>query len=412
MKSESDTLHWVYAPHAALNRAIADIERRYPPQKPAGLAAFRAILNRFDDPHLRLPPVFHVAGTNGKGSTLAFLQALLESTGHRVHKFTSPHLVRFEERIVLGGSDIASDPLLDIIREIDRRLEDGSVSFFEFFTLAAFILFARHPADAVLLETGLGGLLDATNVIENPAATLLTHISFDHQHILGSRLADIARQKAGIIKPFAPVIVAPHQDPAVVGVFLKVAGDKGAPLVIADIDPSHPLPQMQGAHQVENAATAITAMRQAGFPMDIAQGLKNAHWPGRLQKLESGRLLDHVPGGTEIWLDGAHNDSGSAVLTRHIRDHWGDRPLSVLFALKRGKDLSDIIAPLLPLAADITAIDMPHHDLMMPAASYGFPVRKNVAEAIASLAADTPRRILVTGSLYLVGQALRENQEL
>lgn len=403
---------WTYTPDPTLEQLITDIAHRYPVQRVEGLSGFREALRLAGDPHLvAMPPVFHIAGTNGKGSTLAILQAMMEGAGKVVHKFTSPHLIRFEERIVVSGSPVTPNMLCRAIHDLDADLDDGAVSFFEFFTLVAFRLFAAHPADAVLLETGLGGLQDSTNVIDRPAAVLLTRISLDHRHILGDTIAEIAAQKAGIIKEGVPVIVAPHQDPAAMAVFRAAAAAANAPLIEAEIDTALPAPEkLPGAHQKENAATAVAALKAAGFDGDILSGLKNATWPGRLQRLDAGHLVDMLPSGAEMWVDGAHNDSGVEVLCAHAAAHWNDRPLHILFAMKSGKEAADILPPLRKLADRMISVAMPDHPLMAPADSYGLPVAENLTAALRMLADANGARILVAGSLYLVGQVLRENE--
>lgn len=405
------------------------------------------LLNRLDNPHLKLPPVFHVAGTNGKGSTLAFLQAIFEAGGKTVHKFTSPHLVRFEERIVVGGRMISPELLLGLIDECDRAARGDRISFFEFFTALAFLAFSRLSADAVLLETGLGGTEDATNVIPFCEAAILTRISYDHMRLLGEGLVDIAQHKAGIIKPRCPVVIAPQPDSDVVALFLRTAVAQGAPVSLARRDwraqatensfdysgrafsGSLPLPSLSGEHQIVNAATAIAALENSRFSdlLDqkiLARGLQMARWPGRLQRLTSGTLSALLPKGAEIWVDGAHNDSGAEVLARQI-GVWGpEKPLHIITAFKKKKDAEGFYRPLSGLAKSVHAVGFPIDAPMLLPEELCEALRRtgfanvnsaeNIEDAIraAAFSSDPPGRILITGSLYLAGHALKINGDI
>lgn len=434
---------WTYSPVAELEGAIRDIRHRYPADYPAGLARMRSFLERLGNPHQKLPFVFHVAGTNGKGSTLAFLQAAFEAGGLAVHKYTSPHLVRFEERIVLAGKDIDPAGLLALIGECDRAAGAGGVSFFEFFTGLAFLAFSRTPAAAVLLETGLGGLHDATNVVAGPRLlSLLTRISFDHTHILGATLPEIAGQKAGIIKPGCAAIVAPQASAEVEGVFAREAQRLGAPLFrhgrewsvrpqapgfeyqSAQLKLLLPGPALQGRHQVDNAGTALAALEQSPYAFLLGQqnlekALAAVSWPARLQRLSGGALSSLLPAGWELWLDGAHNDSGAEVLAAQAA-LWGrEKPLHLLTAMKKTKDISRFYQVLLPHLATVQTVDVAHIEApMIPAGvlcdqirALGHPSVGTAANLESALRALTfqfsaPQRIIIAGSLYLAGHVL------
>ena len=433
---------WTFSPVAAIEQAIQDVRKKCPPMLPAGLDRPLRLMEKLGGVHRRMPPVFHVAGTNGKGSALAFLQAVFESGGLSVHKFTSPHLVRFEERIVVAGKEIGADMLLDLITECARAAEGETVSFFEFFTALGFLAYARAPADATLLETGLGGTFDATNVVERSVA-LLTRISFDHMRILGQTLPEIAANKAGIMKRGCPAVTAP-QSPEVMAVFEARAAATGARLFAAGRDwrtvpgdgffdyegPSFkvrlPLPRLIGPHQIVNAGTALAALGQSEFSHLLKQDILDramaaVSWPGRLQRLERGALTDLLPPGWELWVDGAHNDSGAEVIVEQAKA-WGEaKPLHIITSFKRNKDTEGFYERLVGVPRTIQAVNatfdapmMPPQELCAGLQNLGFShaaAAENLESALQSLAFQfaTPQRILITGSLYLVGHALKLN---
>jgi dihydrofolate synthase/folylpolyglutamate synthase len=383
-----------------------------------------------------------VAGTNGKGSTLAFLQAVFEAGGMVVHKFTSPHLVRFEERVVVSGREIGADMLLDLIDECSRAAESETVSFFEFFTGLAYLAYARQPADVTLIETGLGGTFDATNVVEKSVA-LLTRISFDHMRLLGDTLVEIAGNKAGIIKRNCPAIVAP-QVPEVTDVFLSKAKEMAAPVSLWGREWKTesagdsfeyqgkassfrlPRPRLIGSHQVINAGTALTALEVSDFKSLLTQdilcrAMNNVTWPGRLQRLDHGHLADLLPKNWELWVDGAHNDSGADVIVEQAQNWGASKPLHIITGFKQKKDTEGYYERLVGVPKTITAvranIDAPMvtpQELCDDLKQMGFQdVRPaaNLESAIQSLTFQftEPQRILITGSLYLVGYALKVN---
>ncbi len=415
----------------------------YPKAIDLSLDRVEALLHRLGDPQDSLAPVVHVAGTNGKGSVIAFLRAFLEAAGFRVHAFTSPHLLRFSERIRVAGETIGEAALTDLLEECETVNQGDPITFFEITAAVALLAFTRAPADVVLLETGLGGRLDATNVIARPALTVLTPVSIDHQHYLGDSLEEIASEKAGILKP-GVACVAAAQEPAAAGVIAERARAVGAPLLAegeawsARGEAGHlvfrglggartlPAPALAGAHQVRNAGQAIAcAEALAGLPVSeaaLAQGLVGVRWPGRLQRLEDGVLAQALPEGWELWLDGGHNAAAARALAAHA-ENWGDRPLHLVLGMMRNKDPRGFLAPLAAHAAGVHAVAVPGEAGSLAAADVAAAARalgleaasaSGIADALAAIAggaddASGPARVLITGSLYLVGAALREN---
>lgn len=429
-------LHWHYSSNPALERAVSDILTRYPQNMRLGLDNIRIALAALGDPHLSLPPVFHAAGTNGKGSTLAFAEAILKTGGRVVHKFTSPHLVRFNERFVIANEELEDDVLMALIGEIEAavKISGAAVSFFEFFTVLFFYAAARYPADAVLLETGLGGLLDSTNVIEHNACAIITRLSFDHTHILGTSLQDIAQQKAGIVKKDCPVVIAPQPCRDIFDVLpqaktfsVDVAADNFR-YKDEQYNFTLALPNLGGAHQAVNAGAAIAAIAQTNFrdlltTENLSRAMQNVNWPGRWQHVTEGVLARILPKGWELWLDGAHNDSGAEVLAAELARRGGDK-WHLLTAFKSRKDPAEFYAPLAPYMASVSVIDgeflsdmpipmLPATELRRYLETQGLSVHisPDLESALARLAVefDKPQRILIAGSLYLVGHALKVN---
>ena len=436
--------------NAAAPTSAAILERiaaSYPPSPTQTLhPAYFDLLNKLGDPHKHLPPVLHVAGTNGKGSTCAFLRAVLEAAGYRVHVYTSPHLVTFHERIRLGGHLIAEDALTALLLEIERHAAPGAVSHFELATIAAFTAFARQPADYVVLETGLGGRLDATNIVERPLATAITRISFDHGHILGSTLADIAAEKAGIMKPGVPCCIGYQADNRLDRVFARIAAEQQTPLLRFGydwrVDPAGsksfryidrlgmldlPLPALIGAHQVANAALALAVLR-LGAQLELGRapcvkGLQTVEWPARLQRLRQGPMVDLLPPGWELWLDGGHNDSAGEVLAQQAgqwrqQDGAAPKPLLVVYGMLNTKQPQEFLQPFAPVIAALRAVAIPDHPNSLPvgeavaaAQAAGIPDAApalDVRQAVQNLTQQQakPARILICGSLYLAGHVL------
>lgn len=409
------------------------------------LERITALLGKMGNPEKRLPPVIHVAGTNGKGSTIAFMRAMLEAAGAKVHVYTSPHLVRFHERIRLGadggGVLVSEDILTDAFERVEKANAGDAITFFEITTVAAFDLFARHPADYVLLEVGLGGRFDTTNVVESPAACVIAPVSMDHKEFLGDTIEKIAFEKAGIIKRGTPVIIAP-QDRRAIEVCRQQARRMGARPVLIGGEDFHvheeggrlvfqsedrlldlPLPRLLGPHQFINAATAIATLLQiAPGRVDqraIEAGLQNAEWPARFQRL-SGKLSAFAPDGAEIWLDGGHNEDGARVIAETITvlEEKSPRPLVLVMGTMARKDAEAILKPYVGLAQELIAIPIhaseavrPPEELAKIARKLGLPAvaSDSIENALRYLAArhwrDSPR-ILVVGSLYLAGEVL------
>ena len=398
------------------------------------------LLSALGDPHRRLPPVIHVSGTNGKGSVLAFLRAMLTAAGYRAHVYTSPHLVRFNERIVVAGEVIDDAQLLARLDEAERANRDDPITFFEITTAAAMLAFAGSEADVLLLETGLGGRLDATNVIDAPALTVLTPISLDHQQYLGDTLALIAAEKAGILKSGIPAVVGPQAADA-----LSLIDDRAALLgvpVVAhgrewsvaeagagfrydgrDWHLTLPKPGLIGGHQIANAATAIACLEQLpGFTVPAAairEGVSNATWPARMQRLTAGPLVAALPRGASLWLDGGHNEAAAEVVATTCAADGG--PLDLIVGMIDSKDPEAFLGPFASLARNVRTVTIPDQQAAIPAETLARAATDrglaatpagSVADALATLlaaAGDAPARVLICGSLYLAGHVLADH---
>ena len=390
-----------------------------------GLDRITRLLDRLGRPQDRLPPVFHVAGTNGKGSTCAFLRAALEAAGYAVHVFTSPHLVRFNERIRVAGTLIDDRALAALLAEALDVGDGIGASFFEVTTAVAFLAFARTPADACIVEVGLGGRLDATNVIERPLVCGIANLGLDHQQFLGDTLAEIAAEKAGIAKPGVPLVTMDYPEEAYFAIADAVGpiGQSWAPmgpvwdaweeageLVVSDDQGTLrlPLPAMAGEHQWRNAALAVEMLRcqrRLAVPDPaLATAMRTADWPARFQRLGDGPLTN----GRATWLDGAHNPEAALALAETLA---GAGPMHVTLGILANKDAGAIIAALAPHALSLTFVPVPghaHHDPGGLAAEFGGRAAASLGKALSNLPA--PR--LIAGSLYLAGEALRLNGEL
>ncbi|HKQ94140.1 MAG TPA: folylpolyglutamate synthase/dihydrofolate synthase family protein [Aestuariivirgaceae bacterium] len=405
------------------------------------------LLARLGAPQERLPPVIHVAGTNGKGSTVAYLRAIGESAGLRVHSYTSPHLVRFHERIRLArkegeSSYIADADLTALLEECEVANAGAPITFFEITTAAAMLAFARTPADYLVLEVGLGGRLDATNVVARPKACVITSVDYDHEQYLGSRLQQIAHEKAGILKAGVPGIIGPQPDEAREEI-VRVARRVGAVLHIAGEDwHAHeelghllfqdagglldlPLPQLRGRFQIDNAGNAVAAWRAVGDARigseAIARGMRAAEWPARMQRLASGTLTAKLGRGQELWLDGGHNASAARALAHSFADlnHRLAKPLVMIVGMLASKDAAAFMRAFRGLAARIIAIAIPEEENAIPAEELktiaereGIPAETaaSIAAAVGRAAAsDAEARILIAGSLYLAGHVLSFN---
>jgi len=394
------------------------------------------LLAALDHPERRIPPVIHIAGTNGKGSTLAMIRAGLEAGGARVHAYTSPHLARFHERIRLAGDLIGEPDLAAALRECEAANDGQPITFFEITTAAAFLAFSRTRADYTLLEVGLGGRLDAPNVIARPQLTVITPVSIDHTQYLGDTLDLIAAEKAGIIKPRIPCVTGPQPDPALRVIESRASG-LTAPLfahgqhwmIARDRDgmvyqDDHglwdlPVPNLIGPHQIQNAGTALAALRQLGATdAQALAAVTRAEWPARMQRLTRGPLVEAAGPEAELWLDGGHNPAGAEALAQTLVA-LPPRPTHLVCGMLNTKDVAGYMRPLSGHAESLTAIDIPGEANTLPAAETARIAREagleaataaDAKDAIARIAAARPRaRILICGSLYLAGRVLVQN---
>lgn len=452
-----------------IDSIVARLTALHPKRIDLSLDRVQRLLAALDHPERKLPPVIHVAGTNGKGSTIAFLRAILEAAGQRVHVYTSPHLVRFNERFRLGaqpqpdvsdfghsmsntgkpefgyeGRLVSDDELTATLEECERANAGAPITVFEITTAAGLLLFARHPADVLLLEVGLGGRLDATNVVDQPLATIITRISIDHTDFLGDTLDKIAAEKAGILKRGVPAIVAAQSRDAL-AVIERQAAKLSAPLKIAGEDWTAteergrlvyqdetglldlPAPKLYGRHQFENAGLAIAALRAIKPfkipPAAFEAGMIKAEWPARLHRLGQGGLVELAPAGSELWLDGGHNPDGGRAVAAALADleERVSRPLVLIVGMLASKDCEGFLRNFTGLARRLIAVPVPGAEnglsaeaVADAACAIGLPAtsRDNLTEALETarkLDLDPPPRILITGSLYLAGEVLREN---
>ena len=418
------------------DRILERLKQLHPKVIDLALDRVQDLLAALDNPHLSLPPVIHIAGTNGKGSTLAYLRAMAEAKGRTAHIYISPHLVRFSERITVASQEIGEDALSALLEECERRNEGRPITFFEITTAVAFLAFARAKADLCLLETGLGGRYDATNVLDKPAASLIASISLDHQAFLGDTIAQIAGEKAGIIKPGVPVLSV-KQVPEAMAVIEAEADRLGAPLLVEEKDwhiestaeglrfsmgskdRDLPFPSLPGRHQWHNAGLAAAAALTVGGDFDLAEGLRKTRWPARLQRLTRGPLVDLLPAGWELWLDGGHNPGAGEILADHITRQWSDRPLHLAVGMLNSKDSQGFVDPLADLVAGGATVAIPGEinslsaeEMARKAKEAGLTLQpaSSLAEAIRHITLTSPpARLLICGSLYLAGAVLAEN---
>jgi len=395
--------------HPAVQAQLDRLAALSPGGDRLGLDRIARLLGRLGRPQDRLPPVFHVAGTNGKGSTCAFLRSALEAAGLRVHVFTSPHLVRFNERIRIAGTLVSDELLATLLGEVLDASGGIEPSFFEVTTAAAFLAFARAPADAAVIEVGLGGRLDATNVIERPIATGIAAVGIDHQQFLGSSLAEIGAEKAGIAKHGVPLVVL-AQPPEAEAAIERIALERGAPMLLEGrdwaLDPTL-RPGLAGVHQLRNANLARQMLgSQAVLEVSeesIRRGIESARWPARFHRLAAGPLTR----GVETWLDGAHNVEAARALAELLAAHG---PKHLVLGILANKDADAIVGALAPNALSMTFVPVPdhdHHDPQSLARRFAGRAAGSLQEALDGL----PGPRLIAGSLYLAGDALRLNGE-
>jgi dihydrofolate synthase / folylpolyglutamate synthase len=423
---------------------LARLMRLHPKLIDLELGRIERLLADVGSPHLKLPPVVHVAGTNGKGSLVAYLRAMAEAAGYRVHVYTSPHLVRFNERIRVAGELIGDDMLEDVLTEAEQANREQPITFFEITTVSAFLAFARVPADLAVLEVGMGGRNDTTNVV-NPALSAITPIGYDHTSFLGETLEKIAAEKAGILKRTVPAVIG-RQRAASAEVIAARAAELAVPLFRMgrewQVKPTPtgfrydsdlwgidlPAPALVGAHQIDNAATAVACierLRAAQFRIDdaaVRKGLASVEWPARLQRLARGPLVDALPPASELWLDGGHNEDCGIALARQAAE-WAKEPaalpLYLIFGMLTTKDASGFLRPLWRYARTARAVPIEGHAAYTPqeacarAAEVGLDClpANDVGAALEDLLATqpAPMRILICGSLYLAGTVLARN---
>jgi dihydrofolate synthase/folylpolyglutamate synthase len=438
----------VNAPHpgGSISAIHARLLALHPKRIDLSLGRIQLLLAALGHPERRLPPVIHVAGTNGKGSTVAFARAILEAAGKRAHVYTSPNLVRLNERFRIardgGGKFVEDDELADLLSECEVKNGDAPITVFEIETAAAFLLFTRHPADFLLLEVGLGGRLDATNVVDKPMASVITRVSLDHREFLGDTIEAVAAEKAGILKPGVPGVVA-SQTREALAVIERQAARVKAPLCIAgenwtateergrlvyqDDDGllDLPAPRLYGRHQFENAGTAIATLRVGGLKLPAAAfelGMLRVDWPARMQRLSQGRLPPLLPAESELWLDGGHNADGGRAIAAALADleERVSRPLILIVGMLSTKDAEGFLRNFTGLARRVVTVPI-HQDKALPAAALadiargiGIPAlsREDVESALVTIGklelASAPR-VLITGSLYLAGEVLDAN---
>lgn len=418
------------------------LERMHHPSLDAidpGLDRVKRFLDLLGSPHKKLPPVIHVAGTNGKGSLIAYLSAILEKAGYSVHRYISPHLIRFNERIQLNGRQISDEYLQALLERVVGYVDKEPVTSFESTTAAAFLAFSEHPADVLILETGMGGRMDATNVIDTPLLTAITPISFDHTNFLGNTLTEIATEKAGIMKAGVPCIVGRQRNEAL-KVIEKTAKRLKSELYRCDKEwqlawqagstvyesakRTVPLkPSLAGKHQFDNAAAAVACVDMLpGFHITdghIVQGLESAVWPARLQRLKQGRLAALVPKGMELWLDGGHNPQGADALAQWIGDR-NMREVYLVCGMIKGKDSGAFLKSLSAYVQGVYTVTIPDEPVSQPAEQLEMAAREagmqvvsapSVENALQTIAqrAKTPAIICICGSLSLAGKVLAAN---
>jgi dihydrofolate synthase/folylpolyglutamate synthase len=431
---------------ATVDAILARLLTLHPKRIDLSLGRIERLLAALDHPERRLPPLIHVAGTNGKGSTIAFMRAILEAAEQRVHVYTSPNLVRLNERFRIGheggGKFVADDALTDALAECEAKNGDAPITVFEIETAAAFLLFSRFPADVLLLEVGLGGRLDATNVVERPLSSVITPVSIDHRDFLGDTIEQIAGEKAGILKREVPAVIA-SQPREALAVIERQAGRMKAPLRIAGENWTAteergrlvyqddnglldlPAPKLYGRHQFENAGTAIAALRAAGLRLPGAAfeaGMTRVEWPARMQRLAHGKLASLLPPESELWLDGGHNADGGRAVADALADleERVSRPLVLVVGMLSTKDASGFLRNFSGLARRIITVPI-HQEKAVPAEALaavaqtiGIPaIARNTVESalavVGKLDLEPAPRVLITGSLYLAGEVLAAN---
>ncbi|MFC0280621.1 bifunctional folylpolyglutamate synthase/dihydrofolate synthase [Falsigemmobacter intermedius] len=419
----------------ASDELLARLMSLHPKVIDLSLDRIQVLLDKLGNPERRLPPVIHLAGTNGKGSTQAMIRAGLEAAGKKVHAYTSPHLARFHERIRVAGELISEPELAELLAEVERVNAGDPITFFEITTCTGFLAFSRIPADYLLLEVGLGGRFDATNVIADPALCVITPVSLDHQMYLGDTVGLIATEKAGILKRRVPAVIGPQTSEGLEAIE-AVAERLHAPLMVANRDWQSwsergrliyqderglldlPLPNLPGPHQIENAGAAIAALRHLGFDEAACEAaVTKAFWPARMQRLKTGPLVD-LAAGAELWLDGGHNPAAGIALAGTLAA-LPKRPTHAICGMLNTKDIGGFLRPLAPHLSSLHAVSIPGETATLDASETAAAARAEGIEALEAesvtdalrdiLAQDPSARVVICGSLYLAGNILREN---
>ena len=429
----------------AIDRILERLLKLHPKLIDLSLSRLKKLLDSLGNPEENLPPIIHVAGTNGKGSTVATLAAIYKSADYRVHIYTSPHLVRFTERIVVSGSEISKNYLEELLIECEDSNNGESITFFEITTAAAMLAFSRNPADLLLLEVGLGGRFDATNVIETPTLSVITPVSMDHQDFLGNTIDEIAFEKAGILKPSVPAIIGPQTNKAL-NVIKRRALELGSSAYIFgenwNISPANnqlmfkigskssivPRPNLLGDHQIQNAGCALASVKLLNgqfpvSPQEIDMGLVSINWPARLQKLKEGNLIENLLEDVEIWIDGGHNQDAAKAIASTLRDWRTASPeisIHMVFGALKNRCPQNFLQYFTNVIDTIRAVDIPGETNALSASEIetaalecglkAYPA-KGIGPAITDIISNSSgkRRILICGSLYLAGAVLREN---
>lgn len=431
-------------PESSADKVLARLGALHPKRIDLSLGRLNRLLSALGNPEKKLPPVIHVGGTNGKGSTVAFLRAMIEAAGKTTHVYTSPHLVHFNERIRLAGRIVSDDALAVSLEETERANAGGEITFFEITTAAALLLFSRHAADVLLLEVGLGGRLDATNVVEHPLATVITPVSIDHVEYLGPSVENIASEKAGIFKRGSPAVIA-QQSGEALRVLERAARKAGAPLFISGEQwHAHeeggrlvysdenglldlPRPRLFGRHQIENAGTAVATLRAIPslvIPQSAMEaGLQKADWPARMQNLSGGKLAAILPAGAELWLDGGHNAAGADAVAAAIgeMEERVPRPLVLIAGMLNTKSADDFLLRFSGIARHVFGVSppgeasRPSSEIVAAAQAAGIEAEAahgflDALDRVNELNLPAPPRVLITGSLYLAGEVLAANE--
>ena len=419
----------------ASDELLARLMSLHPKVIDLSLDRMQVLLDKLGNPERRLPPVIHLAGTNGKGSTQAMIRAGLEAAGKKVHAYTSPHLARFHERIRVAGELISEPELAELLAEVERVNAGDPITFFEITTCTGCLAFSRIPADYLLLEVGLGGRFDATNVIADPALCVITPVSLDHQMYLGDTVGLIATEKAGILKRRVPAVIGPQTSEGLEAIE-AVAERLHAPLMVANRDWQSwsergrliyqderglldlPLPNLPGPHQIENAGAAIAALRHLGFDEAACEAaVTKAFWPARMQRLKTGPLVD-LAAGAELWLDGGHNPAAGIALAGTLAA-LPKRPTHAICGMLNTKDIGGFLRPLAPHLSSLHAVSIPGETATLQASETAAAARaegiealeaESVTDALRDILAQNPSaRVVICGSLYLAGNILREN---